>query len=217
MVGGLVQEQHVRLRQQQAAQGDASPLAPGQGGDVRLPGRQAQRVGGNLQLALQLPAIGGVNGILEAALFLQQLVHLIIVQRFAELHADLVEAVQQLLRLGDALLDVAAHVLVRIQFRFLGQVADLDAGLRARLAVEFLFHAGHDFQQRGLAGTVQAQHADLGAREKGQADVTQDVPLGRHDLGDPIHGVDVLSHAARADVLQGARLWVNGPCLPNGR
>ena len=45
--------------------------------------------------------------------------------------------------------------------------------------------ARHDSQQRGFAGTVQAEHADLGARKERQADVAQDRALGRHDLRDP--------------------------------
>ena len=38
-----------------------------------------------------------------------------------------------------------------------------------------------------------------------QADVAQDDALGRHDLADPVHGVDELSH--RADLtVEGARI-----------
>src|SRR5207244_10535592 len=52
----------------------------------------------------------------------------------------------------------------------------------------------HDFEQRGLPGTIQAEHADLGAGEEVERDVLQDAALGRHDLADAAHGVDVLSH-----------------------
>jgi hypothetical protein len=38
-----------------------------------------------------------------------------------------------------------------IELRLLRQVADLDARLRARLAVEVGIHAGHDAQQARLA------------------------------------------------------------------
>ena len=70
-----------------------------------------------------------------------------------------------------------------------------DAGLRTGLALDVGVDAGHDPQQGRLARAVQAQHADLGAREEGQPDVLQDGPLRRDDLGHPVHGVDVLSHA----------------------
>jgi len=45
-----------------------------------------------------------------------------------------------------------------------------------------------------LPEPLMPEHADLGAREEGQGDVAQDHALGRHDLADPIHCVDVLRH-----------------------
>jgi hypothetical protein len=56
VVGRLVEQQHVRAGQQQAAQGHAAALAAGQLGHVRVPGRQAQGVGGHLQLVPMLCA-----------------------------------------------------------------------------------------------------------------------------------------------------------------
>jgi hypothetical protein len=47
------------LRQQQLAQRHAALLAAGQRADLRVPGRQAQRVGGDLQLVLGVGAGGG--------------------------------------------------------------------------------------------------------------------------------------------------------------
>ena len=90
--------------------------------------------------------------------------------------------------------DVAAHVLGRVELRFLRQEADVDAGLRPRFAVELLVDAGHDPQQRGLAGAVQAEHADLGAGEEAQGDVAKDDPLRGYDLADAIHRVNELCH-----------------------
>jgi hypothetical protein len=96
----------------------------------------------------------------------------------------------------DGHLDVAAHVLGRVELRFLLQEADLDARLWPCLALELLVHAGHDPQQGGLAGAVQAQHADLGSGEETQRDVAEDDALRRHDLADAVHGVDELSHVS---------------------
>jgi hypothetical protein len=72
--------------------------------------------------------------------------------------------------------------------------ADADAGLRARLALVLGVDAGHDAQNRGLAGAVQAQQADFRAGEEGQGDVLDDGPVRGHDLADPDHRVNVLSH-----------------------
>src|SRR5690606_20808359 len=65
--------------------------------------------------------------------------------------------------------------------------------------------ARHDPKQRRLAGAVQAEHADLRAGIEAQADVAQDVPLGRNDLGETVRGIDVLCH-----VFPTKRRWRGG-------
>src|SRR5690606_16781132 len=54
VVGGFIQQQHVGPRQQQAAEGHAALFTAGQGVHVRIPGRQAQGVGGLFQLVVQV-------------------------------------------------------------------------------------------------------------------------------------------------------------------
>ncbi|WDT78469.1 MAG: hypothetical protein MPW14_14820 [Candidatus Manganitrophus sp.] len=77
---------------------------------------------------------------------------------------------------GDALLDVAAHVLGRVELRLLRQVADLHPGFaRLGLALEVLIDPRHDAQQGGLARTVEPQHADLGAGVKRERNVFEDL------------------------------------------
>ena len=194
MVGGLVQQQHVGRRQQQAAQRHAALLAARQLVDDRVPRRQAQRVGGDLELALELPAADRVDGVLQLGLLLEQLVHLLVVHGLGEPVADLVEARDLRERAAETFHHDAAHVLVRIELRFLRQVADLDAGLRARFAFEVGVDPAHDLEQRGFARAVEAEHADLGAGEKRKTDVAQDDALGWHNLANPVHRVDVLGH-----------------------
>jgi len=192
MVGRLVEQQHVGLGEQQPAQRHATFLAAGEFGDVGVPGRQAQRVGGNFEGAVQLPGAGRVDLVLQLGLLGEQGVEIGI--RLGKGVADGVEAVYQVLDLAHAVLDVAAHVLGRIQLGLLGQKADLDPRLRPGLAFEFLVDASHDAQQGGLARAVESQHADLGAGKEGQRHVAQDLALGRDDLADAMHGVDVLRH-----------------------
>jgi len=86
------------------------------------------------------------------------------------------------------------HVLLRVELRLLRQVPDADTRHGDGFALDFLVDASHDLEQRGLARAVGAEHADLGAGEEGQRDVLQDLSFGRHDLADPVHGKDVLSH-----------------------
>ena len=197
MVGRLVEQQHVGRGQQQPAQRDAALLAARQLVDDRFPRRQAQRVRGDLELALELPAAGGVDGVLQLGLLLEQLVHLVVVHRLGELVADLVEARDLREGAAEAFHHDAAHVLVRIELGLLRQVADLDAGLRARLAFEVGVDAAHDLEQRGFARAVEAEHADLGAGKERETDVAQDDALGWHHLANPVHRVDVLGHVLR--------------------
>src|SRR6185437_10948232 len=156
--------------------------------------RQPQRVGGDLELALQLPAAGGIDGILQLRLALEEGVHLFLFQGLCETVADPVEFFEQPEGLADAFLDGRAHVTFRVELRLLGQISDADAALRARLAVDLLVDAGHDLEQRGLSRAIEAKHADLRAGKEREADVAQNDALRGDDLADPLHGEDVLRH-----------------------
>jgi hypothetical protein len=98
-------------------------------------------------VAVQVPALGGVDLTLELAHLLHQLVHLVVVDGFAHLHADLVEAVELGLHFGHALFDVPPDVLGRIQLRLLGQVAHLDGRIGFGFADEVVVEPRHDLQQ----------------------------------------------------------------------
>jgi hypothetical protein len=110
---------------------------------------------------------------------------------------DLLELLLGVEQLAEAGLDFILHGLVRIDLRLLRQEADLQAGHRHGFALDLLVDARHDAQQGRLAGAVQSQHADLGAREERQRNVLQDLPLGRNDLAHADHGINVLGHWVR--------------------
>ena len=124
----------------------------------------------------------------ELALALDQLVHLVVVHRLAELHADLVVLGEQVHDFLDTLLDHFQHGLVRVHLRLLLQVADAVAGGPDHLALVGFLHAGDDLQERRFARTVQTDDADLGPVEEGKVDVLEDdlVVVGE-DLADPVH------------------------------
>ena len=191
VVGRFVEQQHVGLGEQQLAQRDAALFAAGEVADHGIPGRQAQRVGGQFHLRFGVGA-GGGDDRLQPRLFLGQLVE--IGFRVGVGGIDLVELGLRLHDFAERRFDFFLHRLVRIELRFLRQVADRDAGQVLHLAVVFLVHAGHDPQHGRLAGTVQAEQADLGAGEEGEGNILDDLPLGRDDLADAEHGHDVLSH-----------------------
>ncbi len=195
VVGRFVQQQHVGGRQQQAAQRDAALLATGQVADLGVPRRQAQCVGGYFQLALQVVAIGGLQDRLELGLLGGQRVEVGVWLGIGGI--DGIQTGLGVLDHADRFLDDLAHGLLGIELRLLRQVADIDARHGAGFAVELGVDAGHDAQQGGLTGAVQAEHADLGAGEERQGNVLEDLTLRRNDLAQPVHGVDVLSHGNR--------------------
>ena len=92
MVGRLVEQQHVRALEQHAAERHAAPLAAGELVDVRVGRRQPERVHGDLQRAVEVPAVGRLDRVLQLALLLEQLVHRLGRHLFAELGVHLVEA-----------------------------------------------------------------------------------------------------------------------------
>ncbi len=192
VVGRFVQQQHVRCGQQQAAQCDAALFAAGQVRDLGVPGRQAQSVGGDFELALQVMAVGCLQDRFELGLLGRQRIEVGV--RLGVGGIDGIQAGLGVLDHANRFLDDFAHGLFWIELRFLRQVADVDARHGAGLAVELGVDAGHDAQQGGLARPVQAEHADLGAGEERQGDVLENFAFRRNDLAQPMHGVDVLSH-----------------------
>jgi hypothetical protein len=192
VVGRLVQQQHVGLGQQQPAQRHAALFAAGKHADLRVPGRQAQRVGGQFELQVGVFAAGGGDDGFQVVLLGGQLVEVGV--GLGVFGVDLVQPLLGRQHTADALFDGFAHGLVGVELRLLRQITDLQAGHGHGLAFDLLVQAGHDLEQGALARAVDAQHADLGAREEGQADVLQDLPLRRHDLADAVHGKDVLGH-----------------------
>ena len=193
VVGRLVEQQHVRLRKQQAAERHAAPFAAGELRDLGVPRRQAQRVGRDVELALEVVAVDARQQCLELALLGGELVEVRI--RFAVERVHLLEARERILHRLHRLLDDGTHVRRGIELRLLRQQAHLDAGLGPGLALDVGVGPRHDAQQGGLARAVEAEHADLGARKEGQGDVAQDVPLRRDDLADTVHRINVLGHA----------------------
>ena len=105
VVCGLVEQQEVGGLEQELAQGDATALSAGEDVHRHVGIGQLQRVHGLAELGIDVPAIGGVNLILQTAHLGHEGVHVAI--RVAHLDRDLVEA----LDLGDEIGESHAHVL----------------------------------------------------------------------------------------------------------
>ncbi len=192
MVGRLVQQQHVGLFQQQAAQRHAPLLAARQMRHRAVRRRAAQRIERDLDPAFQFPAVLGVDLLLQVRLLGEQRVHLLLVHRLGELVGDFVEPVECRTQRAECLLHVFGDGLGLVELRFLGEVPDARALGGPGLAAVFGLDPGHDLQQRRLAGAVDAQHADLHAGQERQGDALEDLASAGERLGEVLHDIDVL-------------------------
>ena len=103
MVGRLVEQQDVGLRQQQLGQRHAAPLAARELVDVGIARRAAQRVERLLDLRVEVPQVLRVDLVLQRRHLVGGLVGIV--------RRDLVEAIDDRLLLRDALHRIAKHVL----------------------------------------------------------------------------------------------------------
>ncbi len=215
VVGGLIQQNHIRVGQQQAAKCHPAQLTARQGANIRIPRRQAQGVCGHFQLMVQVVSIRGLDNIFQPRLLLGQRIKVGIRLRVVRVH--LVQPGQGVLGFLHPFLHITAHILIRIQLRFLWQVTDINTRLRPRLPQDVRINPRHNAQQGRFTRAVQAQHADLGAGKERQGDILQDGFLGRHDFANPVHGVDVLGHGVQlgcySEAADFSRILVRGVCL----
>ena len=179
--------------------------------DVGVARREPEGVHGDLEGPLEVPGAGGVDLVLQLGLLGQQLVEVGV--GLAHRRADLVEAVDQGLGLGDAVGDVAEHVLGRVELGLLGQEADGEAAGEAGLAGEAVVLAGHDLEQRRLSRAVGADDPDLGPGIEGEVDALQHLPVGRIEPPQVAHGVDVLGCHADQCGPAGRRRGTTGPVM----
>ncbi len=199
VVGGLVEEEQIGGAEQEAREGDAALLTAGEADDRRVAGRAAQGVHGLIELLVDGPAVDGRRSGLQARELLGGLV--------AVVGGELVEAAHEIADLGEAVLDVAAHVLALVELGLLLEVADADAGGEVGLAAVLLVAAGHHLEDRGLARAVVAEHADLRSVEEREGEVLEDRLVRRMHLAEAVHLEDVLrSHAPRVPGFRGLPL-----------
>ncbi len=189
VVRRFVEEQDVGALEKQPAEGHAPLLAAGQDIHRGFPRRAPEGIHRHFQAGVEVPGIQVVELFLHLRLSVQELVHLIVRHRFGELLIDHVELLEQVDRFLHALLHDLADRLRLIQLGLLLEEADGVPGREDRLPDEVRIDAGQDPEERALARSVQAQHADLRAVEIGEIDVLEDrffvIELAHSD-----HGVD---------------------------
>ncbi len=190
VVGRLIEEEQVRLGQEQPAQRDPPPFTPRERAHVGITRREPESIHGDLERAVELPRAGGVDLGLEVGLLGQERVDIGV--GFAEGRADLVVAVDQLLGLTDPLGDVAGNILGLVELGLLSEVPNREPGGQPSLTREPVVLARHDPQQRRLARPVGADDPDLCARVEGEVDPPEHFAVGRIEARETAHGVDEL-------------------------
>ena len=151
VVGRLVEQQHVGFLQEQAAEGHAAALAPGEVGDGAVARRTAQGGHGTVEPGVHVPRVGGVDDVLHLGLALHEPVHLVrigVILLQPELLVYLLILGEGVVGALHTLHDVLLHCLRLVERRILGKVSDGVAGTPHHLALGGLLQSGDDFHQR---------------------------------------------------------------------
>ena len=114
MVGGLVEQEHVRFFEQDFAKRHTAAFTAGELGHIGIIGRQDQGIGGHIHETVHLPGIHGVNLVLKTAHFIHELVHLVLGKLLAHLVGHLVVAPDQGMDWLQRLLQVAPDGLLGV-------------------------------------------------------------------------------------------------------
>jgi len=199
VVGRFVKQQQVRLGQQQTAQRHAALFTTREIFHRRVRWRTAQGVHGDFERAVEIPAVCGVDLLLQLTHFHVQVVHGVVVGvRVSGQGDDFVEAVEDGFGLRHCEHDVLTDGQAGVELRFLREVADLGTFGGPSLAVELAVQPGHDLHQGGLTRAVQTHNADFRAGQEAQVHVLEDFFAAREHLPQALHDIDVLVAGHRA-------------------
>ena len=202
VVGRLVEQQHVRFAQQQAAEGHATTLSPAQGSDGGVRIGALQRIHRALQLGIDVPAARVFDGVGQFALTLDQAVHLLVRHRLAELQADFVVFGEHIHHLLYPFLNHLQDRFGRVELRFLLQIPYGVARSEDHLASGRCLDARDNLHHGGFSGTVQTDDTDLGSVEEGEVDILEDdFVVVRQNLAHTVHRKDDLFVGHNCSVL----------------
>lgn len=151
VVGRLVEQKHVGLLEQKAAEGHASALASGKGLHRLVVGRALEGVHGALQAGIYVPGVGGVEGVLKLALALDEGIHLVGVLKHVgvgEGGVHLVELTEQVHYRLYAFAYNLYYGFGWVELRLLLKIAYRVAGREYHFPLVILVDSGDNFQKR---------------------------------------------------------------------
>ncbi len=151
VVGRLVEQQDVRLLQQQTAESHAAAFTTRESGHILVVGRTLQRVHRTFELRVDVPCVGSVKLVLQLGLAGEKRVHLVgIVEHFG-----IAERLVHLVKLGkevhDGLHTLTHHLyhgFLGVKLRILFQVAYSVTGREHHFALIAFVEPGNDLQKR---------------------------------------------------------------------
>ncbi len=144
VVGRLVEQKDVRFLEQEAAQSDTTRLPAGKSAGVLVVRRQNQGIHCHVYLPVQLPAVGGIDGILQAPHFFHGLLHFVVGHGIGHAGGNFVELVDHLFDVTEGFLDRFPYRFVGIELRLLGHPPDAGAFKRFGATVVLLVLSRHD-------------------------------------------------------------------------
>ncbi len=189
VVGWLVEEEDVRLLQEEAAEGDPAAFPPGEHPGRSVAGRAAESVHGHIQPAVQVPGAQSLQLLLDFSLLFKEGIHLLIRHGLREFLVDPLIFLEEADRALDPFLHDFPDRLRIIQPGLLFKEADGVPGGKNRLPNELFVGPGEDPEKRALPGAVESDHADLGAVEVREGNILQDGLLVVK-FADSDHGVN---------------------------
>ncbi len=125
MVGWLIEEQYVWLLEQQTAERNATTLTARKSADTPISRRTVKSCHCTIKLRINVPSVSAVNNILEFCLSVHELVQLVWILkvfRFGELHIHLLIFCQGVVNILDAFHDILLYGFGLIELWILLQI-----------------------------------------------------------------------------------------------
>ena len=171
VVGRFVQQQDVRLFEQKTRQGYPALFTARQICNGAIGRRTTQCIHREFKLAIQTPAIHGIDLFLQCAHFFHQGIKIRIGRWVPHQHRNLVKPVHQIGNGAHPVHYILPYGLVRIQFRLLRKVTHANMFAWPSFTRKLRVHTSHDFHQGRFTGAVGANDTDFGIGVKLQIDV----------------------------------------------
>ena len=150
VVGRFVEEEYIRLFEQETAQCYPTSFSTTEVGDFGICRRALERIHGSFQLGVDFPSSAVFDFLCQLALPLDEFVHLVIAHRLTELEVNLFVFLQDIHNLLNAFLNHFQYGFLRIHLRFLLQVAHAVSRRPNHFALIALLYACYDFHQCGF-------------------------------------------------------------------